>query len=195
MQEFLRHIEQGNYGYGLLVLFVFLAINTKNISSFLDDKKRRKLSILCEACNSKDVSDGLKAHFKEEIEVEYFRITYGVKLDVTAIKALIALKQMTEDRIPFGLIISARNFITKHNIVRIGNIDIALFVSNLIFVILLLFLLGPLTASGGVVNYALATIAMAEIVFGVYQLYQFFAASILKLAVYIKFQRHEQTSV
>ncbi|MFZ6040303.1 hypothetical protein ACOV11_07290 [Vibrio natriegens] len=186
MQEVITHIEGGNFGYAFAIAIAFLLVNTRNVSVFWDERRKRKLNVLLEASKSNEVSEPLQKHFQEEIEVEYFRLTYGVKIQRHLITTLLAIKDTTNNRIPFNIIISSRKYIVNKdderlcNVVQIGWGYVLEATFNVLASIILCFCIYAMTQEGSYKDAPVIFMATIQIAFGVYQSYQFFSALLLR---------------
>ncbi len=192
MQEIIAHIESGNFGYAVAMVLVFFLVNTRNIVTFRDEHRKRKLNILLDASKSDEVSEDLKKHFRDEIEVEYFRLTYGVKVRRPLIRAMLRVSRFGNENIPFGLILSARKYFDSDDekcVRKLVSID--LFSSlesafNLLASCLLALVIYSVSIEGSVKDIPLVVVAALQVLFGLYQLYGFLAALLLKIILKLR---------
>lgn len=71
-------IDGNHFKIWLGVVFLIL-FNLKNISSFIDSHRKKKVNLLLEAINSQQTSNELKEHFREAIDEEYFHLIHKIQ--------------------------------------------------------------------------------------------------------------------
>ncbi|MGF1836795.1 hypothetical protein [Photobacterium sanguinicancri] len=189
MQEIFKYLESGDYKFAFFAVIFIIIVNLRNILTFIDERKKRKLNIILEALNSANISGVLEKHLREEVEVEYFRLAHGVKLEKNKIEKLLSLKAFLKGRLPFHLILGARKYINNnefsygHANVNIGVFSIIGALFNLFTSIILVMMIYVLIDTDTSKNIPLISVAIIQVIFALYQFYQFLAALLLKVAL------------
>ena len=189
MQEIFKYLESGDYKLAFFAVIFIVIVNLRNILTFIDERKKRKLNIILEALNSDNISGVLEKHLKEEVEVEYSRLAHGVKLEKNKIEKLIRLKAFLKGRLPFHLMLGARKYICNnepscnHVSVHIGMFSIIETTFNLCASIILVMLIYVLIDTEASRNIPLISVAIIQVIFAFYQVYQFLAALLVKTAL------------
>ncbi|MFD2178170.1 hypothetical protein [Veronia pacifica] len=83
-----------------LIITVTILFNLNKISEFLDSH-RNKRSLKLKNAISDDISDELREHLKQEVDVEHFRLIYGVEVSPKMLEHIFELKRMIYPRVGF----------------------------------------------------------------------------------------------
>jgi hypothetical protein len=113
-QILLTYGENGIIGVLILVALA-LIMNAQKIITFLDSNKKRRVNLLSEIASNDLVDDSIKAHIKNEINSEYFKIAHGVYLDKNKIITIIETHKKLNNIVPFRAFINANRLILAEN--------------------------------------------------------------------------------
>lgn len=178
-------IRNGDYLYAAFGFVLLCIFNLKSIMHFIGERRRQKVSVLIEAAQSSHTTDKLKIHFENEILLEYFRLNCGVKIGLSKINALLNVKELLSDLVPFHIIVSSRKYINTRcdcalHSIQISPFDYALAVINFLFVIILFLLLWSIKLNGSISDIPSVLVIAMQIAFCLYGLYQIGCACFLK---------------
>ncbi|WP_370299051.1 hypothetical protein, partial [Pontibacterium sp.] len=70
-------LKSGDYWIFWVIISILFLINLPKIIDVYDSTRKRRVIHLQDAISDQNVSDRLKQHFKDEVEIEHFRIAHG----------------------------------------------------------------------------------------------------------------------
>lgn len=178
-------IRNGDYLYAAISFVLFCILNFKSIANFISERRRQKISVLVEASQSDNISKKLKTHFENEIVLEYFRLNCGVKIGLSKINALLNVKELVSDLVPFHIIVSSRMYIDSRSdcafcSIQIKRFDYFVAAMNFSFVIILLLLICSIWLNGSIKDIPSVLVIIMQIALCLYSLYQMGCALFLK---------------
>lgn len=101
--------------YGVVGIIVFLGftviVNLKNIIPFFDNYKKRRMNLLKEVIADDGVDERVKKHIKNEIDSEYFKLAYGIKMDKSKVICILNTHDELGCCIPFRTYLNANYYI------------------------------------------------------------------------------------
>lgn len=81
IDKVLSYAEGGEYFLASIALVFAILLNLEKILSIINTHKKKRITFLNEAIADESISETLKAHFKDEIQGEYFYQLHKMKVD------------------------------------------------------------------------------------------------------------------
>ena len=118
LDKSMEFISEGNLLAFSVAMVLGVLLNAQKILSFIDSYKKRRIELLKEAAEFPELSDKLKNQLNEEIESEYFRLAYRVKMDKPLREACLGLSEWNNSELPFKWFLRAE----PHLILKRGTL-------------------------------------------------------------------------
>lgn len=178
-------ISQGEYAAFSIAIVLGILFNLKNILSFADTYKKRRIELLKEAVSVDSINGNLKVHFEDEIENEYFRLVHKVKMEKVVRDACIDWYARLNRELSISHFIRARSHLEIKDgklEVKISTFDRIGYWYNMIAGILLLLIGFPFLAMTNAIQsqsivgiIVVIGVSLFLIVFGLFLLSQTFS--------------------
>ena len=178
-------ISQGEYAAFSFAIVLGILFNLKNILSFADIYKKRRIELLREAISIDSINGNLKVHFEDEIESEYFRLVHKVKMEKVIRDACIDWYVRLNRELSLSHFMRARGHLEIKGgklEVKISTFDKIGYWYNMIAGIVLLLIGFPFLAMTNAIKsqtivgfFALIGVSLFLIVFGLFLLSQTFS--------------------
>lgn len=101
LDKLMTYIESENYIYALIAIVISLGYNSLKFIDAYHIQRKRRIADLENTIKSKYISHVFKNKLKEEIECEYFRLSYGVRVRKPLIDKAFELHSEINDQISF----------------------------------------------------------------------------------------------
>lgn len=197
-----ENFRDGNILIGLIIVLVGLAFNYKNIVEFFEDRKKARIKKLNEALQSEFVTGLTRVHLEQELAIEHFKITTGIRLEKQLREAIIETHQYASGELSFIHFKRALPHLfyeEKKLIMRISLTDLISYFINLIFGFVLMLLgiiLIVLSRSAEGISFIQLLSAFGSgvffIVFSLFMLYQTFSVTSARMVdKYVKLMNKE----
>lgn len=143
LDKLIESLNNGNILVAVVVIFVAIIFNYKNISELFYDKKKEKIIKLNESLLCEHVTGLTKEHLVEELIKEQFKLHTGIGVEKEFREALISEHRNTNGEISFSHFKRALPFIFYENgriLVKLSPFDKAGYFVNLLAGFLMAFL-------------------------------------------------------
>ncbi|MBL0612270.1 hypothetical protein JD508_18755 [Aeromonas jandaei] len=120
LDKLMTYIESENYIYALIAIVISLGYNSLKFLDAYHIQRKRRIADLENTIKSKYISTAFKKKLREDIECEYFRLSYGVRTQKELIDQVFDLHSKTKIRLPFSHF--ARAMKLTPTVVTMGNI-------------------------------------------------------------------------
>ncbi|OCH02168.1 hypothetical protein [Aliivibrio fischeri] len=101
MDALYASLKEGNYGIALILLVVLILINIPRLIDFSSFNRKRRMNDLVEALANENVTDEIKTHLKDEIQIECFRIAHGVRISTPMLNAILTISERVDTKVSF----------------------------------------------------------------------------------------------
>lgn len=101
MDSFIEALQGGDYWIAAVIAAITISVNLPKIIDFVHLSRKRRINDLTKAISDENISNELRAHLKDEIEVEHFRIVHSVKVSKVLLDAMLILKHRVDGKLSF----------------------------------------------------------------------------------------------
>ena len=101
MELLAKLFAEESYSVVVLLLFFYSLLNANKILDFYYNLKRKKIEVLLDAVNNQHISDDLKKHLLQQLDLEYFYITHRVRVSYPMLNAILTLALKVGDSVSF----------------------------------------------------------------------------------------------
>ncbi|CCN71697.1 hypothetical protein [Vibrio nigripulchritudo] len=101
MDSISKLLQEGEYVAVALVLAISVVVNLPKIMDFYRSSRKQRSENITNAIADPGLIPELKDHFKDELNIEYFRNIHGVKLGLPMLKAALILNERVSEQVSF----------------------------------------------------------------------------------------------
>ena len=101
MEFLVDALKSEDYLLFIGILLMSIVINFSKFMDFIDARRKKRVELLTEAITDQHVSNGLTEHFKEELDIEYFRLVHRVKVSKAMLNALLVIRERVGSEVSF----------------------------------------------------------------------------------------------
>ncbi|CCO46387.1 conserved membrane hypothetical protein [Vibrio nigripulchritudo SOn1] len=107
MDSYVKLLQEGDYIVVALVLAISAVFNLSKIVDFYKSNRRQRRESITNAIADPDLTPELKDHFRDELNIEYFRCIHGVKLSLPMLKAALVLNERISEQVSFRHVVKS----------------------------------------------------------------------------------------
>lgn len=101
MDLFIELLKSGDYWIAIVVVIVTIAVNTPKITEYYFLLRKNRKAQILSALQEPSVSEELKIHLKNELDIECFKSVHGVRVSLPMLKAVYALNERVGASVSF----------------------------------------------------------------------------------------------
>ncbi|OCH14718.1 hypothetical protein [Aliivibrio logei] len=101
MDALYTSMKEGNYGIALILIVVLILMNIPRLIDFSSFNRKRRMNDLIEALGNENVTDKIKSHLKDEIQIECFRLAHGVRVSTPMLNAILTISKRVDTKVSF----------------------------------------------------------------------------------------------
>lgn len=101
MNLFLDAISEGKYWIAMAIAFVSILLNIQKVTEYYFYLRKNRQAQILAALQEPLVSSELKSHLRNELDIEYFKSVYGVRLSTPMLNAAYFINKKVEESVSF----------------------------------------------------------------------------------------------
>lgn len=109
--KIINHLQSGDYIYAIALIFLSALYNSRHLLEAYHANRKRRVTDLEKIIQSKYISLAFKNSLKEEIECEYFKLSFGVRARKSLIDKIFQLYEKAGHNISLGHFIRATKLV------------------------------------------------------------------------------------